>query len=89
MSHTETLMAIADKRGYSGNIATESRREVVALSKSEEVTLDGHKAVISGTNLDFAQVSTLPTNGKGPHYTVEFAWQSAARIILNGGVFKS
>lgn len=80
------LQRIADKRGFSGTIKHEDRETVRDAAHALGITLDGRRATLTGTGLDFAQVSTL---GKGPSYTIEWAWQSAARIILGGGRFKS
>ncbi len=48
-------------------------------------TLDGRAATISGSLNDFATVGILGANSLG----VEFAWSTVARIMQNGGEFKS
>lgn len=50
-----------------------------------EVTLDGQRAVVSGYNNPFAHVTQLATG-----YSVEFAWETVQRIVLNrGGAFRA
>jgi hypothetical protein len=48
------------------------------------ITLDGEPARISGAACDFAMVR-LVRNGLG----CEWAWETAARIVANGGDFRS
>jgi hypothetical protein len=49
------------------------------------VTLDGAPARIFGPRNDFAKVCRR--DGKGGD--VEFSWPAAARIVADGGAFKS
>ncbi len=86
---TNTLQNIAAMRGFSGHIDHDDKQTILDAARASEITLDGHPAIIGGLSLDFAQVSTVPKGGNGPRYTVEWAWQSAAHVILNGGRFKS
>jgi hypothetical protein len=58
----------------------EQRRELCAAT----VTLDGQPAWIGGASLDFAIVRQIKT-GLG----AEWAWPTVARIVANGGAFKS
>ena len=78
-----TLESIATTRGYS---IIEPEERAIVRDAAKGITLDGHRATVYGTGMDFAQIATL---GNGPRYTVEFSWQTAARVILNGGKFKS
>lgn len=48
------------------------------------ITLNGKPAAISGARCDFATVTELPN---GARY--EWAWPTVARIVANGGTFKS
>jgi hypothetical protein len=48
------------------------------------VTLDGKPAKISGALQPFATVALLPSGT-----ATEFAWITVARIVANGGAFKS
>lgn len=48
------------------------------------VTLDGKPAKIAGAKRDFATIRTLPD---GASY--EWAWETVARVVANGGAFKS
>lgn len=47
-------------------------------------TLNGLKAAISGVRGPFAKVTQLSTG-----LSVEFAWETAARVLAKGGDFKS
>ena len=47
-------------------------------------TLDGRPARIVGRLNPFATVATLPD---GPSY--QFAWETVARVMAQGGVFKA
>ena len=58
----------------------ERRRELC----SQAVTLDGAPAVLSGAARTFAMVRPLP---RGAGY--QWAWETAERIMANGGEFKS
>ena len=49
-----------------------------------ECTLDGHRARVRGKLCDFAKVGQCPS---GPEY--DFAWPTVARVMENGGKFKS
>jgi hypothetical protein len=90
VSALETLQTLAQTRGFSGDAGSDDdRRAVIEYAREIGATLDGHPAAISGVSLDFAAVSTLPKSGKGPRYSVEWAWQSAAHVLLNGGRFES
>jgi hypothetical protein len=51
---------------------------------SERVTLDGKPAVIGGYRSAFASVTQLRTGT-----SFEWAWPTVARIVANGGAFKS
>lgn len=55
------------------------------LCQAEDVTLDGKPAMIMGARNAFATVATLNVDGPA----VEFAWPTVARIVANGGAFKS
>lgn len=55
-----------------------------ALVETEGVTLDGKPAKISGYCNPFATVQEFTT---GLH--CDFAWPTVARIVANGGAFKS
>jgi hypothetical protein len=48
------------------------------------VTLDGEPAMVCGYRNDFATVCQL----RGP-LRLEWAWETVARIISNGGDFRS
>lgn len=63
----------------SENITIEQRRELCSAA----VTLDGEPARITGAALPFAKVSTATNGG------YEWAWPTVARIVANGGAFKS
>lgn len=65
----------------SGRLSHEDR---LALCQERAVTLDGHPAVISGARERFASVRTL-TGG----YGTEWAWSTVARVVANGGDFRS
>lgn len=56
--------------------------ERAALCEAK-VTLDGHKAKISGYRNDFATVRDLVT-GNSP----EWAWETVQRIVARGGAFR-
>jgi len=56
-----------------------------ALCGIDDVTLDGMPAMIMGAAGQFAQVATLHIGGPA----IEFAWPTVARIVANGGAFKS
>ena len=55
-----------------------------ALVESDGITLDGQKAKITGYRNEFASVVMVSTG-----YRIEFAWETAARIVANGGAFRS
>jgi hypothetical protein len=59
-----------------------SRDERLAIC-SVNVTLDGHPATISGVQNNFATVADM--HG----HSVEFAWTTAAHIVVRGGRFYS
>lgn len=61
-------------------ITYDRRCELIA----EHVTLDGKPAIITGSKQRFATVAQL-----GSALKVEFAWATVARIVANGGAFKS
>ena len=68
----------------------ETRDRVAALWADTEipVTLDGHRAVITGFAHDFATVHTIGS----PSYGVEWSWASVERVMLravNPGAFRS
>jgi len=68
--------------------AADHVRDLLDETDSPSVTLDGHRAVIAGFRNSFATVHTL---GR-PSYGVEFAWQTAERVLTrtdNPGAFKS
>lgn len=65
----------------SSNILT---REEKTLLTEAHVTVDGHKARIAGTHLEFAVVHNLETGASH-----EWSWTTVARIVANGGAFKS
>jgi|DEB0MinimDraft_4_1074332.scaffolds.fasta_scaffold190919_1 hypothetical protein len=48
------------------------------------VTLNGQPAQIAGAKMDFPIVRNIET---GEHY--EYAWQTVAHVVANGGNFKS
>ena len=79
----------ADQRAH--DIAWMTARERNQLDQRRELcqtrtaTLDGWPAVISGALNDFATVATLGGSG----HACEFAWPTVARIVANGGAFKS
>ena len=50
-----------------------------------QVTLDERPARISGWGLPFAQLSFRDGIGG----VVEYAWETVARIVANGGAFRS
>lgn len=58
----------------------EEREELVAAA----VTLNGNRARISGVNNEFATVTDITTR-----LSAEWAWESAARVVANGGKFES
>ena len=58
----------------------ECRRELCQA----EVTLDGQKAVIVGARNRFATVRQHPSG-----LTAEWSWEAVARVVANGGHFKS
>ena len=58
--------------------------EAGRLFVGERCTLDGVQATISGTTLKFGWVSQWPRGLR-----VEYAWPTIARIMANGGEFKS
>ncbi|UBV20397.1 MULTISPECIES: hypothetical protein [Mycolicibacterium] len=62
-----------------------SQHERRALCETAAVTLDGAPARISGSSLPFAKVSRK--DGRGGE--VEFAWDTVALIVTNGGKFQS
>ena len=66
-------------------VAHKTRAERRELCWTEGVTLDGEPAMVMGAANRFAQVATL--RGCGP--AVEFAWPTVARIIADGGAFRS
>lgn len=49
-----------------------------------DCTLDGRPATISGRRLDFGWVCELPHGNR-----VEYAWATIARVMFDGGRFKS
>jgi len=55
------------------------------LYESESVTLDGKPAKICGWCNNFATITTLDR----PHVSFEWSWPTVARIVANGGHFKS
>jgi hypothetical protein len=57
-----------------------AKRELCAA----EVTLNGRRPRITGARNAFAMVVTLP-DGPG----CEYAWSTVARIVADGGAFKS
>jgi hypothetical protein len=61
-------------------IPQDERRELVHA----DVTLDGIRAKITGYCRPYANVTAFPD---GP--SVEFAWSTVARVVANGGAFKS
>ena len=54
------------------------------LFVGDECTIDGKPATVTGRQLDFGIVAELPHGLR-----VEFAWPTIARIMDNGGRFKS
>jgi len=58
--------------------------EAGRLFVGHECTLDGKPAVIAGRQLDAGVVANYPNGGR-----VEFAWPTIARIMANGGEFRS
>lgn len=63
-----------------GHPTLDQRRELCAA----KVTLNGQPATISGAMRDFAVVRDIKT-GLG----AEWAWVTVARIVANGGRFRS
>jgi hypothetical protein len=63
------------------NHPTQEERQ--ALVDTKGITLDDDPATISGTRLDFAHIRA--SGGRN----VEFAWSTVARIVANGGKFRS
>ena len=49
-----------------------------------KVTLDGVPAVIGGVSNRFAKVTQLPHG-----LSAEWSWEAVARIVANGGNFRS
>ena len=62
-----------------------THEEKVAKFQGVRVTLDGKPAQVVGLRLPFATVRTLDPDV--PSY--EWAWATAARIVDNGGSFRS
>ena len=60
-----------------------SMEDRVDLVNAKNITLDGRPAVIGGTRLPFAKVSTL--DGR---CSAEWAWETVARIVARDGAFK-
>lgn len=76
------------RRTRPDDVPQESKRELAALARTLGVTLDGRRAVVAGTSLDFARVQITEPNG--PQYEGEWAWGSVAHVIAHsGGRFKS
>lgn len=50
-----------------------------------DCTLDGRRAMVCGRRNDFATVATL----EGPLTSVEFAWETVARVMAVTGKFRS
>lgn len=59
----------------------EARRALCAA----RVTLNGSRAIVTGARNPFASVVSLD----GPQYDVTYSWTAVARVIANGGAFKS
>lgn len=64
--------------GYD-DVEADQRAELAATA----VTLNGVKATISGTHRPFATVRALDGSGMQG----EWAWETVARIVGNGGAF--
>lgn len=62
------------------HVDTERRRELCA----ERVTLNGRPAIVGGVRKDHATVTALD-NGE----SYAWAWPTVARIVGNGGAFRS
>lgn len=62
-------------------ITTEQKYELAEA----RVTLDGKPATIRGVRNQFATVATVAVDGPA----VEFAWTTVARVVANGGAFRS
>lgn len=60
----------------------EVRRKLV---ETRNVTLNGRRAIIAGWRNAFATVRTLDSDGP----QCEFAWETVARVVENGGQFRS
>lgn len=58
------------------------RRE--ALAARRDLTLNGNPARITGTHRRFAVVTDLTTR-----LSAEWSWESAERVVQNGGNFRS
>lgn len=66
--------------GYVGVDTVEGRRAYCGAS----VTLNGKRATISGAQNDYATVAAFPWEGGA---SGEWAWETVARIVANGGAF--
>lgn len=64
----------------SGKMTYEKKKE---LSQTQNITLDGKPAIISGLRTDFALVRQIGG------YGFEWAWESVQNVIEKGGNFKS
>jgi hypothetical protein len=74
-------MARSTTRTAAPVITLEDRRTLVA---TKGATLNGNPAIISGTQNAFATVTDKTTR-----LGCEFAWATVARIVANGGEFRS
>lgn len=61
-----------------------TRRDLARRANDFGVTLDGHRAVVSGVRNDFATIIDMVTGAE-----VEFAWPTVERIVAKGGAFHS
>ena len=59
----------------------ETKRQLIAAT----VTLDGRPAKISGRLLGYAVVGSL----EQPLTSVQYSWEAVARIVEQGGAFRS
>lgn len=62
------------------SVTLDTRHELCATP----VTLNGNRARISGALLPFARVTDTTTR-----LSAEWAWETVARVVANGGRFES
>lgn len=63
----------------------DQKYRLLRRANANGATLDGFPAHVGGARHDFATIGTI----NGPTIRAEFAWSTVARVMDNGGAFKS